>query len=126
MKNTQAYDNNTSGANWQVLGDLELAFGSEADSAISSWLTEVLSPLDLQTDFLNKVLKSAQESAAHALQAEPVMALEHIHLLIFAPPDPRIKGLTWGFFRIEKVENALVDRDFPDHAIEFYLYVEGK
>jgi hypothetical protein len=125
VDNTNPSQNEISGTDWQVMGKLELPIGSGADDAIESWLVETLSLLNLRTDFLNKVLKSAQEVAARAMQAEALMQFKHVHLLVFAPPDHASNRHNWGFFRIEKVENASV-QDYPSHEIEFYLYQEGK
>lgn len=111
---------------WQILGQLELPVASQSDDAIRIWLKETLNPLNLHADFLNKILKSAQDSAARTMQIESGMGFEHIHLLVFVPSDRTSKGLTWGFFRIEKIENTKADESPPDHAIEFYLYVEGE
>jgi hypothetical protein len=124
VDNINPSQNESSGTDWQVLGKLELPIGSRADNAIEAWLVEALSTLNLPTDFLIKVLKSAQEAAAHAIQAEAMMQVKHVHLLLFAPPDHAPKRHNWGFFRIEKVENASHQGN-PYHAIEFYLYLEG-
>ena len=123
VDNINPSQNEISGTDWQVLGNLELPIGSGTDDVIASWLVETLSPLNLHTDFLNKVLKSAQEATARAMQAEVVIQFKHVHLLVFAPPDHTPSSDNWGFFRIEKVENAR-DQDYPNHAIEFYLYLE--
>lgn len=103
-------------SDWQLLGELKLALGSRADGAISAWLTELFKPLQLHPDFLNRILKSAQDATARLLQAG--LPLEHIHLMIFVPQDRAAAGQSWGFFRIEKTQD-------PDHAVEFYLYPEG-
>ena len=125
MKINQSYDDHISGDSWRILGDLELAVSSDADSAISIWLTETLSQLYLQVDFLNKVIKSAQDAVAHVSRANTMMAFKHFHLLVFAPAHGSTKGQFWGFFRIEKIESEQTDIHSPDHAIEFYLYQEG-
>lgn len=115
--------NKSTDADWQILGKLELPVGSMADLTINTWLMKTLNALNLQSDFLNKVLKSAQD-AAGAVQNG--MEFEHIHLLVFAPVDRTSIGKTWGFFRIEKIESAGQDKNPPDQSIEFYLYIEGK
>ena len=111
---------------WQILGELELPVGLNANGALQTWLTELLAPLGLHTDFLNKVLRSAQDSTERAPQPSTEMTLGHVHLSIFAPHLYTSKGKTWGFFRIEKIESATADKNFPDHAIEYYLYLEGQ
>jgi hypothetical protein len=126
MENPQTHTNDISGANWQILGDLELPVRFEADSGIDAWLTELLSPLNLHADFQNKVLTSALEAASQALQVETGRAFEHTHLLIFVPVKRKLEGQTWGFFRIEKIENSFPEKDVPGHAIELYLYLESQ
>ena len=124
VKQTHQFPNNFSGVDWQILGTLELPVNSDFDHVVSRWLTNVLGPLDLHTDFLGKVLKSAQDAVAHAMQIEPKMALEHLHLLVFAPTNSISERRSWGFFRIEKVSLPTEKAKAYDHSIEFYLYLE--
>lgn len=126
MKNPQTNYNDIPGANWQILGNLELPVHFDADPGINTWLTELLGPLNLHADFQIKVLNSALEAASRASQAETSGAFEHIHLHIFIPAKQRVEGQTWGFFRIEKTENSFPEKDIPDHAIELYLYLESQ
>ena len=126
MKHIDPSPNNLSGTDWRILGELELTIDEEADGVISAWLTEILNPFCLHADFLKKVLKSAQDAAGRATQSENIhLDLEHSHLLVFLPGTGASKGQTWGFFRIEKFESATQDKNPSDHAIEFYLYLEG-
>jgi len=126
VKQIDPSSNNLSGTDWRILGELELTIGEEADGVISAWLTEILNPFRLHADFLNKVLKSAQDAAGRAMQSENrQLDFEHIHLLVFLPGTRASKGQTWGFFRIEKIESAKQHKNPSDHAIEFYLYLEG-
>jgi hypothetical protein len=111
------------GTNWQVLGELELIAGSNTDPTVGKWLAVILSRLDLRPDFLDKVLKSAQEAASRAMQAEAVRKFDHLHLVVFAPTDHTSNNYNWGFYRIEKVEKV-AGKSNPDHMIEFYLYQE--
>lgn len=114
------------GAHWQVLGELELAMGANAELTIRAWLAEILGPLNLHADFSNKVLSSAREAVLRAGQAEAAIPFHHLHLLVFIPAERASQAGTWGFFRIEKVEDGANSQSNPDHAIEFYLYVEGQ
>lgn len=114
------------GNNWHILGELELPVGASTDNALQSWLTELLDPLNLHADFLNQVLKSAQEVAVRVLNAETAMKFEHIHILVLVTSDHISKGGTWGFFRIEKIENTAEGDVAHGHTIGFYLYVEGE
>lgn len=119
----EAFHDTASAKGWQVLGELELIAGPDADRTVSKWLAVILGPLDLRADFLNKVLKSAQDASARAMQNG--VRFEHLHLLVFAPSTRSSNGQTWGFFRIEKVESAVADRMNSNHTIEFYLYLDG-
>ncbi len=126
MNHPQTDHNDISGANWHILGDLELPVHFDADPGINTWLTELLSPLNLNADFQNKVMNSALEAASRVSKAETEQAFEHIHLHIFVPSKRQSDGQTWGFFRIEKIENSIPEKDIPDHAIELYLYLESQ
>ena len=125
MKHTDSSLHSVSGPGWRLLGDLELAINSDTDHSVNEWLTVILGPLNLQDDFVNKVLKSVQDAMERAVRTEPVRQFGHLHLLIFVPVEQASKGGTWGFFRIEKVESMEGGGSKPDHTIEFYLYVEG-
>ena len=92
---------------------------------LHAWLKEALHPLNLHTDFLNKILNSAKMTAARVLRADAEPKLEHIHLLVFAPSNRASKKQTWGFFSVERLEDIKEGGDAPDHTIEIYLYVEG-
>lgn len=110
---------------WQILGELELAAGASVPDALNTWLTEVLQPLHLQTALLNKIIASAQEAVARAAQIGVVKEFEHIHLMVLVPAQRNEKERTWGFFRLEKIEDAKAPQTAGDHAVELYLYGEG-
>jgi hypothetical protein len=113
------------GTGWEVLGEIELTASSDATYTVSQWLARVCSPLQLQAPFVSRILSSAQESITRTMQAEPVRKFEHVHLLVFAPSERAAEARTWGFFRIEKAEDSLEAGRNPDHAIAFYLYLDG-
>lgn len=113
---------------WQLLDELNLPVGSYMDDKINInlWLTEILSPLELHIDFLNRVWNSAQDAIARAMQVESMTEFEHIHLLVFARADRIPKRQIWGFFRIEKIEGTKQGENPPGLAVEFYLYQPGR
>lgn len=125
MKQTDSSIRQVSSPGWQILGELELTVSPDPDRTVSQWLTMILTPLNLHSEFVSKVLKSAQEVAARALQTGTMTGFQHTHLYIIAPKDHASHGHNWGFFRIEKVEDA-ADQVDPGHSIEFYLYPEGQ
>ena len=126
MRQNKPFRNNFPGADWQLLDELELPVGSSMDDKINInvWLTEILSPLELPTDFFNRVLSSAQDAIARPMQVVARTQLAHIYLLIFAPRENASNGKSWGFFRIEKGEMSIANKNRCSHLIEFYLYVE--
>ena len=111
---------------WELLGELELRPESNAASSVGEWLTVILSPLNLHTDFTSKIVKSVEESAARAMQSDTMIKYQHTHLIIYVPADCSAQGRTWGFFRIEKVGTEVANGSPLDHSIEFYLYLEGQ
>ena len=110
---------------WQLLGETQLLAGATVDT-INTWLVEILGPLNLQPDFVKQLLHSTQDVSMRALHSNTSMDFEHVHLCIFAPIDLKRNGNTWGFFRIEKIDSKEPNQDHPDHAVEFYLYLEGQ
>lgn len=120
-------DNNTHSPDtgWQILGELELPAGASVEDALYAWLTEILHPLHLPAELLNKIIVSAQEAVARATRAGIVQKFEHIHLMVLVPATHKEQERTWGFFRLEKIEDAKAPRTAGDHAVELYLYGEG-
>ena len=110
---------------WQILGELVLAVGLEADDVLRPWLSEILDPLRLHGDFQRKVLSSVEESTARAMQPNDGMTFGHVHLSIFVPDPPWRKSRTWGFFLIERIDGLQQEENHPGHAVEVYLYLEG-
>ncbi len=114
----------SSTSRWQMLGELILPIGSDTNELISARLAELLAPLELHENFLNRVLKSAQNYVEHALKPDAGVPFGEIHLYIFGPNERMSKGQTWGFFRIEKIDSHEENLADPDHTVEFYLYRE--
>lgn len=116
-----------SGTDWQVLGELELPIESESAGVIDLWMREKLRPLQLQSDFMNRILKSAQDAARHFTESKGAGAeIGHLHIRVLAPLSHKLDEKTWGFFRIEKLESVREAKKPPDHYIEFHLYFEGE
>lgn len=114
----------SSTSSWQMLGELMLPIGSDTNELISAKLAELLAPLELHENFLNRVLKSAQNYVGRALTPDVGVPFGEIHLFIFGPNERMSKGQTWGFFRIEKIDSQEQNVADPDHTVEFYLYRE--
>ncbi len=126
MKQIDLSHTNTPDTGWQLLGELDLSAISDANLTINPWLLKLLSSLDLSADFLNRVLEFAQDSVLRALHSNAVSKNGHIHLSVFTPHTRTPERKTWGFFHIERIENQMDAIDTRDHAIDFYLYVEGQ
>jgi len=124
VKNVYLFSNVPHG-NWQMLGEREQAVEEGMEAKIQASLMEILHSLPLPADFLNRILKSAQESARRALRWRTVMKIEHIHLKVFVPQNSISDENTWGFFGIEKVGTPTANTAQDDHSIEYYLYLEG-
>jgi hypothetical protein len=125
MNTTEPTSKIPSSVDWRVLGEIELTAGSNPGGNLRARLTEILIQLHLHEDFLNKVLASAQEYALRAAQNIKT-SHGHIHLAILVQQKYQSLGDTWGFFRIEKMDDAEQKVPHPDHTVEFYLYLEGQ
>lgn len=114
-----------SGTDWQLLGETELPLGVDAQSSINAWLLDVLTPLHLHIDFLNKVLKSAEDATARSIETSTVVKCQHTRLLIYVPANRLLNAQAWGFFRIEKAATSAANEHSRAPSIEFYLFLEG-
>jgi hypothetical protein len=114
----------SSTSRWQFLGELILSIDSDTNDLLSVKLAELLAPLELHENFLNRVLKSAQNYVGRALTSDAGVPFREIHLYIFGSNERMSKGQTWGFFRIEKIDIDEQNLAYPDHTVEFYLYRE--
>lgn len=109
-------------AGWQPLGKLDLAAGLDLEKNLEVRLAEVLVPLKLQADFLNRLLRSCQKATRRVVaSSDTVNHIRHIHMHVFVPQNLEVKAKTWGFFRIERLEGRA---ETPNHTIEIYLYTE--
>lgn len=111
---------------WQALGELILPRGEHLDQAIGRWLPEILLPLQLTEDFLNRVIRSTQETAEHAMQSQSENATGDFLLSLFIPLTLTSAGATWGYFSVVKLEHPDTSPDREASRINFYLYVEGE
>ena len=109
---------------WQLLGEQVLPIGTDLQDATCDWLLRLLRPHGLHEDFLNKLIDSAKEAVLRAALADSVEQTGHLHVLVYIRNGASAVQ-TWGFFRIEKIEEPKDGQDTPGHAIDFYLYPEG-
>lgn len=126
MNTIDSFRRDIPGSGWQMIGEIELPARARVKEILSAWLIELLHPLPLPVEFIERILLSAQDAVEHAFEAEPDPRFEHVHLLVYAPQDRELNGQSWGFFRIEKLENTDPGKSPSDHAIEFYLYRDGQ
>lgn len=122
------HSNRALAVGWQPLGKLDLPVGPGLEKNLEVRLAELLVPLNLQMDFLNRLLRSSQEATRRAVSSadKATHHIRHIHLHIFIPENSDVKGKTWGFFRIERLEGQVESSNVPNHTIELYLYMEDR
>ena len=110
------------GAGWQPLEKLELPVNSDLETILEIRLMEILASLKLQSDFLNRILRSSLEASRRVVASiNQENHNRHIHIHIFIPENAEVNGKTWGFFRIQRLEGQA---ELSNHTIELYLYKE--
>jgi hypothetical protein len=120
-----SHTQNHPASNWQMLGDLELSPQVNSKDTLELWLKEITKPLDLHTDFLNRMLNPTHQTIVRLLRPDAETKLDHIHLVVFAPSNRTLKKLIWGFFSVERLKDTKEDTVANNHTIEIYLYKEG-
>lgn len=106
------------------MGEFELQAGAFADGALQAHLKEILNPLELHENFVNRILDSAQQTAARLLQVNAEIKVEHIRLLVFIPLKHKSQKQIWGYFSVEKLEDTKDRAVANKQTIEIYLYAE--
>lgn len=106
------------------MGEFELQAGAFADGILQSRLKEILKPLGLHENFVNRILNSAQQTAARILRVDAEIKVEHIRVLVFVPSRRKSQKQTWGFFSVEKLEDPKDEAVANKQTVEIYLYME--
>ena len=114
------------GTDWKMYGEADFPIGTNIGDLVYAWLVDTLRPLNLNARFLEKILASAHLATERNIQYVDGQDSDHVHMLIFTPVDIPSHGQSWGFFRVEKKGDPPAENDTLDHAIAFYLYLEGK
>jgi hypothetical protein len=107
---------------WQTIGEMMLPVRPEDGASILSLLEEKLAPLQLPVELIDRIVKSIQVVSVRAERGG--IRMEHIHLFLFVPANYRIMRGTWGFFRIERINDGEGNTS-PSHAVDLYLYPEA-
>lgn len=122
LKNTDSSLHQPAEPGWQLLGEIVFLNRSGAGT-IRTWFSQLLNPLNLQSDFTIQLLNSAQDAMMRALHSNPKEPFGNVHFSVFVL-DGHTLADAWGFFRIEKLDSVEPDKEHLEHAVEFYLYVE--
>ena len=116
-------------AGWQTLAELDFLVGTDFESQVQAWMFETLHPLGIDTELLNRILKSASEAISRKVSPNfKEVNLPLVHLRLYIPVEVPIRSAlrrNWGFFRIDKYGATSIRGDRFDHLIEFYLYLDG-
>jgi hypothetical protein len=110
---------------WHLLSQLDLPVGININDTLRSWLLEVVNPLNLPIEFLNRLSISIQDSISRALECDPGTKIGRTQISVFMPHDLASNGKNWGYFHTEKNGGRETDGTIFDHRMDIYLYVEG-
>ena len=81
--------------------------------------------MNLPPDFVTILLDSVREVTLRVLDTNGGTDNKHVHLAILALKQRSEHSNSWGFFRIEKIDDTEWNKTHPDLTVEFYLYLEG-
>ena len=124
MNTTSSALTTASRPGWQLLGQIELLADATTDS-VSTWLIACLASMNLPPDFVTILLDSVHEVTLRVLDPNGGTDNKHVHLAILALKQRSEHSNSWGFFRIEKIDDTEWNKTHPDLTVEFYLYLEG-
>lgn len=113
--------------NWQMLGQLKLGPGPDPNGAMKVWLMNALSDFSLPGDLVSRLLASMEDATARVLSADSIEGqFEYLEIVLLVPAEQASKGLTWGFFRVEKASVDSQSESPNGHCVEYYLYLDKK
>jgi hypothetical protein len=114
---------------WQILAQLDLLVTPDFESQVQTWITEIMSPIGIAPEQLNKVIKSALEAEVRIEnQKSKDVNFPLVSIRAYLPlevPTRSGTSLNWGFFRIDKHGLPSTRSDHADHLVEFFLYLDG-
>jgi hypothetical protein len=121
--------NATPKTSWQILAELDLLITTGFESQLQTWMLETISPVGIDPELLNKILKSALEAISRNVNSNwKEMNSVSIHLRLYISLEVPIRADTkrnWGFFRIDKLGFTSIGDDHVEQLIEFFLYFDG-
>ena len=125
VNNAESFKGKPPGNNWLLLGQLKLSVDSPSDEAIDRWLSKTFESFDLPSDLFDRLKVSIKKAAS---RLDTISDRSHTPSInIFVSDDVKTNLLSnnyWGFFRLEKADNASNNETSVEHVIDFYLYLE--
>lgn len=114
---------------WRLIYELSILDDTSVEKALADSLAVELEPMEMPTEFFQKVTQSIQNSVETALDILRLARTDfQLKLFVYVPKKLKAHNhkRNWGFFRVEKREPASISKNRPaTHSIEFYLYLDG-
>jgi hypothetical protein len=114
---------------WRLIYQLSILDDITVEKTLADSLAVELEPMEMPTEFLQKVTQSIQDSVETALDILRLARTDfQLKLFVYVPKKRKAHNhkRNWGFFRVEKREPASILKNHPAmYSIEFYLYLDG-
>lgn len=114
---------------WQLIYQLSILDDMPVEKILTDSLAVELEPMEMSTEFFQKVIQSIKNSVANTLDILRLARTDfQLKLFVYVPKKikARNRKRNWGFFRVEKMEPVSISKNHPaTHSIEFYLYLDG-
>ena len=114
---------------WRLIYQLSVSDDTPVEKVLTDDLAVELEPMEMSTEFFQKVIQSIKNSVANTLEILRSAGTDfQLKLFVYVPKKikARNRKRNWGFFRVEKTEPVSISKNHPaTHSIEFYLYLDG-
>jgi hypothetical protein len=114
---------------WRLIYQLSILDDTPVEKVLTDGLAVELEPMEMSTEFFQKVIQSIKNSVANTLDILRSARTDfQLKLFVYVPKKLKARNhkRNWGFFRVEKTEPASISKDRSAiHSIEFYFYLDG-
>ena len=114
---------------WRLIYQLSILDDTPVEKVLTDGLAVELEPMEMSTEFFQKVIQSIKNSVANALDILRSARTDfQLKLFVYVPKKLKARNhkSNWGFFRVEKTEPASILKNHSAiHSIEFYFYLDG-
>lgn len=110
---------------WLLIGQLSLPVASVSGESLDGWITRTLGPLVLPPELYSKLMASVEEALSRLNTSSSSACVSSIKFYVSLELNSeQTSNASWGFFKLERLENTFGEPAPVGYVLEYYLYLE--